>query len=119
MYEKWESNSKLGGVPVWWTKINSIEVDKKEIIVKLHSELKKQKIELEREKLVKETTIPEERWGVHETHCCEEHGCKYGNEDCPVVIGLIKQRYRCEFCSCHICNNDAVINGYCIDCYFR
>ena len=23
--------------------------------------------------------------GVHQTHCCVVHGCKYGDEDCPVV----------------------------------
>lgn len=44
------------------------------------------------------SSIPKERWSVHETHCCFEHGCKYGNEDCPVAIGLIKQEYDCEFC---------------------
>ena len=25
---------------------------------------------------------------VHSRHCCVEHGCKYGEEDCPVVIGI-------------------------------
>ena len=45
----------------------------------------------------KETTIPEERWGVHQTHCCEKHGCKYGDDsNCPVVLGLIKQDYECQ-----------------------
>jgi hypothetical protein len=34
---------------------------------------------------------------VHETHCCEKHGCKYGDDkDCPVVLGLIKQAYGCQ-----------------------
>jgi hypothetical protein len=43
------------------------------------------------------TSIPEERWGVHETHCCKRHGCKYGeHNNCPVTLGLIKQAYRCE-----------------------
>ena len=36
--------------------------------------------------------------GVHETHCCVVHGCKYGDEDCPVVLGKIKQKYICESC---------------------
>lgn len=36
--------------------------------------------------------------GVHETHCCVLHGCKYGNDDCPVVNGQIKQTYQCEGC---------------------
>lgn len=37
--------------------------------------------------------------GVHATHCCFIHGCKYGDEDCPVESGLIKQAYPCECCS--------------------
>ncbi len=32
------------------------------------------------------------------THCCIEHGCKYGYEDCPVVLGEVKQAYPCETC---------------------
>lgn len=42
--------------------------------------------------------MKKERWGVHENHCCATHGCKYGNEDCPVANGLTKQIYRCEWC---------------------
>jgi hypothetical protein len=43
------------------------------------------------------TSIPKEKWGVHETHCCKRHGCKYGEHDnCPVTLGLIKQAYGCE-----------------------
>lgn len=43
------------------------------------------------------STIPKERWGVHETHCCSKHGCKYGQDnDCPVALGLIKQKYDCQ-----------------------
>jgi hypothetical protein len=43
------------------------------------------------------TTISQDRWGVHETHCCKRHGCKYGEHDnCPVTLGLIKQAYGCE-----------------------
>jgi hypothetical protein len=34
-----------------------------------------------------------------ETHCCVVHGCKYGEEDCPVVSGTIKQKYLCERCN--------------------
>jgi hypothetical protein len=36
--------------------------------------------------------------GVHQTHCCAKHGCKYGEVDCPVVAGIIKQSYPCESC---------------------
>lgn len=46
----------------------------------------------------KETSIPKEQWGVHETHCCEVHGCKYSKVDCPVKIGLIAARHECEYC---------------------
>ena len=43
------------------------------------------------------STISKERWGVHETHCCKKHGCKYGkHKDCPVELGLIKQAYSCQ-----------------------
>jgi hypothetical protein len=36
--------------------------------------------------------------GVHASHCCKEHGCKYFDDDCPVVIGKISQWYDCEDC---------------------
>lgn len=36
--------------------------------------------------------------GVHVTHCCLMHGCKYGDVDCPVVIKTHRQRYSCEIC---------------------
>ncbi len=36
--------------------------------------------------------------GVHAAHCCRLHGCKYGDEDCPVASGAIKQEYTCEDC---------------------
>ncbi len=42
--------------------------------------------------------IPADKIGVHETHCCIVHGCKYGNRNCPVVLGEIKQEYICEEC---------------------
>lgn len=35
---------------------------------------------------------------VHTEHCCFEHGCKYGEDDCPVATGLQKQSYPCEAC---------------------
>ena len=44
------------------------------------------------------TSIPKEKWGVHETHCCSKHGCKYGHKDCPVAINLTIQEYPCEIC---------------------
>ena len=36
--------------------------------------------------------------GVHQTHCCLTHGCKYGNEECPVISGEVVQTYPCEEC---------------------
>lgn len=42
------------------------------------------------------TSISQSKWGVHKSHCCKKHGCKYGDEDCPVVLKLTKQKYVCE-----------------------
>ena len=36
--------------------------------------------------------------GVHASHCCILHGCKYGDDDCPVEKGRVKQEYTCEYC---------------------
>lgn len=38
-----------------------------------------------------------DKQGVHTSHCCKWHGCKYGDEDCPVVIGIAEQEYLCEY----------------------
>lgn len=35
---------------------------------------------------------------VHTQHCCKFHGCKYGEEDCPVTTGQKSQQFPCEFC---------------------
>lgn len=32
------------------------------------------------------------------SHCCKEHGCKYGYDDCPVVLGTAEQEFRQECC---------------------
>ena len=45
---------------------------------------------------MKNQEIPKENWGVHETHCCVKHGCKYWEEKCPVANGLAKQKYDCQ-----------------------
>ncbi|MEO6301870.1 MAG: hypothetical protein ABIP51_01740, partial [Bacteroidia bacterium] len=47
-----------------------------------------------------ESTIPKNEWPVHEAHCCLYSGCKYGDQDCPVVLELIEQKYICEDCDC-------------------
>lgn len=45
------------------------------------------------------TNIPLDEYGVHQSHCCFKHGCKYGeNEQCPVTLAIIKQNYPCEYC---------------------
>jgi|ERR1017187_1222748 hypothetical protein len=37
--------------------------------------------------------------GIHLSHCCLKHGCKYGDgDDCPVESGEMTQEYRCEQC---------------------
>ena len=35
---------------------------------------------------------------VHAAHCCWMHGCKYGDDDCPVQDGKTRQLYPCEQC---------------------
>lgn len=43
--------------------------------------------------------VPESEYGVHRTHCCSKHGCKYGNRHkCPVQNGTIKQDFPCHDC---------------------
>jgi hypothetical protein len=71
------------------------------IIDDIETTIEQNKRHAEINKAVKEgrTTIPPDHWGVHETHCCERTGCKYGADDCPVAIGLTKQTYHCEFCT--------------------
>lgn len=43
-------------------------------------------------------------WGVHITHCCALHGCKYGDYDCPVTNALASQEYMCEECESEVVN---------------
>jgi hypothetical protein len=45
---------------------------------------------------------PVDRVGVHVTHCCWKHGCKYGKQACPVVLNLAEQEYPCEHCGATI-----------------
>ena len=35
---------------------------------------------------------------VHDAHCCKKHGCKYGDDDCPVVLGTEPGVRECEYC---------------------
>lgn len=34
----------------------------------------------------------------HTEHCCVTHGCKYGDEKCPVWLGIQRQSFPCEDC---------------------
>lgn len=36
--------------------------------------------------------------GVHATHCCVKHGCKYVDDGCPVAAGLVRAEYQQECC---------------------
>lgn len=38
--------------------------------------------------------------GVHTSHCCRKHGCKYAVNSgaCPVENGRLVQEFACEFC---------------------
>lgn len=35
------------------------------------------------------TSIPITQWGVHKRHCTKDN-CKYSDEDCPVLLGIVK-----------------------------
>lgn len=32
------------------------------------------------------------------SHCCDQHGCKYGMDDCPVTLKNVLQLYPCQVC---------------------
>lgn len=71
---------------------------------KQYLEAKRIILEYEKEQLEyikpkeRKTSIPKEQWGVHINHCCSDCGCKYGDDDCPVELDLIKQNYFCADC---------------------
>lgn len=44
--------------------------------------------------------------GLHLSHCCKWHGCKYGDKDCPVVLGAEQQLYLCEYCDADLENEE-------------
>ena len=92
--------SKLTIIP---SEFCSIEINKERVekcLEKIRQELSTRDYYRKVRKAVSkgETTIPKDRWGVHSSHCCVNMGCKYGNEDCPVTMKLVKQEYQCEFC---------------------
>lgn len=44
------------------------------------------------------TPIPPKELDSHDTHCCIDHGCKYGHPDCAIAKGLRRQTGLCENC---------------------
>ena len=48
--------------------------------------------------------------GVHDAHCCKEHGCKYGDSDCPVEFGDLPG-IRCESCGPQT-NRELIVEKY-------
>lgn len=41
-------------------------------------------------------SIPDDgKKDVHTEHCCANCGCKYGDDDCPVVLRKKRQSYKC------------------------
>ena len=44
------------------------------------------------------TPQPEKKTDVHTEHCCIDHGCKYGDDNCTIVTGTKVQSYPCEEC---------------------
>jgi hypothetical protein len=49
--------------------------------------------------------------GTHRTHCCVVHGCKYGDNQCPVVVRKVEQAYPCEDCGHAGINNLAAVHA--------
>jgi len=35
---------------------------------------------------------------MHTSHCCVQHGCKYGDNNCPVTKLQAKQNHECSQC---------------------
>jgi hypothetical protein len=50
--------------------------------------------------------IMADNYSVHISHCCKWHGCKYGDPDCPVMLGKVEQEYLCEYCYEYLENED-------------
>lgn len=49
------------------------------------------------------TNNAQDKTGVHQIHCCTDHGCSYGElSECPVFRKDVPQIYPCEFCSLNI-----------------
>jgi hypothetical protein len=55
--------------------------------------------------------MEENKKGVHTTHCCAVHGCKYGDHTCPVVTGEVEQTYPCQDCNDDFYQEFVLITG--------
>jgi len=55
-------------------------------------------LEQKRIRSIKNTSISTSEWDLHRQQCCREHGCKFGNDDCPVVVGILMQNQKCDKC---------------------
>lgn len=49
---------------------------------------------------------------VHTEHCCKIHGCKYGNDNCPVMTEQKDQSFLCETCYWYIEEYERFKHGY-------
>ena len=53
-----------------------------------------------KEKRMSSIPLPVSR-NCHTEHCCLDCGCAYGEDDCPVVTGKVRQSFKCgEACTC-------------------
>ena len=82
-------------IEFWEKKFAQSKEERRKLYFKLRQEFKNEPPQKDPNA---KTSIPEDRWGVHKNHCCVFHGCKYGYQDCPVVLQLIVQDYPCEIC---------------------
>jgi hypothetical protein len=73
-------------------------------------------VKVMKEILTSEAVSKKDQWPVHERHCCPKHGCKYGDEWCPVMLGLTdKHNEHCECCEDDYKNPDPlnILESYC------
>ena len=50
---------------------------------------------------------------VHTEHCCQIHGCKYGERlFCSVSALGVPQSYPCEWCAVDFCDEDERDHAY-------
>ena len=90
--ERWVASPQgLEGLSKWATQKSEAE------IAAIRDKACQAKGALLRERL-EARRLPEEGRDTHTEHCCEMHGCKYGETTCPVVLGVKPQSFPCETC---------------------